>query len=405
MMSFRSLVILTTLIAIGSATCSGALAQSPGPVYTWDHAYGDSIGPNIEGWAVDFGGNAIALDNLIDGALTITETDQQDWAIRDSFNRIRESSAPNDFGGIDLTGLSSIEIVIGHNGLQTFGGQVYAHTPNGPTNCCDFDVLGGFSVAPGAPQVVSVPLTGLTADKIAWVRTIGIQIFDHTWDAAGGPLTWTINEVRSAGTPLYERYLSPHNAPNDLDGAVVKFDSAAISGGADDSQNGLSVVANDSDGYALRWVDLGGGPGAAIAWGNGRDGILAVDYHTRPTDLSNYKFVEVRMRAQGGAGADPTVGVQFYVQTTDAYQYQSAGNIDLPVDSTYHSLVFSLAGLVDMDGVQWHGINVHGHAGNMDLRVDFVRFFVPEPTTLASLLIGFIGAAGGVRRRRQPSIG
>lgn len=386
-------LIVASLALIGLLCATQARAQLAGEIYTWTHAYGDAAGANNEGWSFNFGGNSVVLDNTTDGVLTLTESSQLDWAIIDSFNRIRESSNPNDFGGLDLTGLDSIEIDIEHNGLQTYGGQIFAQTPNGPNNCCDFDVLGGFSIAPGV-QTISVPLSGLTADKKAWVRTIGVQMFDHTWDTMGSPLTWKIHEVRSVGPGLYERFLSPHETAGDLDGAVVKFDETAISGGVVDGQPGLSIVANDAAGQALRWVDLGGGPGAAIAWGNGRDGVLAVDYHTRPTDLRNYGLVDVRMRAQPGAGADPSVGVQFYVQAAtpgNAFLYQAAGDLTLPADGQYHVLTFPLSALINKGEIQWHGINLHGHVGNMDIRVDYVRFYVPEPATAAMLLAGAIG--------------
>jgi Mannanase, galactose-binding domain-like/PEP-CTERM motif len=378
--------------------CSPAMAQLPGEIYTWDQSYGESVGPDVEGWYYSFGNNPVTLDNVTDGVLTVTESTDLDWAINDSFNRIRESSAPNDFGGLDLTGLDTLELLIGHNGTQTYGGQIYMQTPN--PGCCDFDVPGGFSVNPGAPQVVSVPLSGLTADKISWIRTIGIQMFDHSW-SSDGPLTWTIEEVRSAGTPLKERYLSPEETANDLDGAVVKFDSAAIAGASDDSPTGLSTIANDLGGQALRWVDGGNGSGAAIAWGNGRDGYNAVQYDTRPYDLRNYDYVDVRIRAQAGAGADPSVDVQFYFQTTDAYTYQSAGDLTLDADSQYHILTFPLSAITNLGDVQWHGINLGPHAGNMDIRVDYVRFYsVPEPSSL--VLFGIAAcAAVGFRRRRS----
>jgi len=400
MVSSRWFVFFALSTLLLCCLLSPAAAQQAGVIYTWDHSFGESLGPNNEDWDNDYGPDAPALTNVIDGELTVTETNQTGWTIRDGYNKIREASN-SDFGGLDLTGLDSLEIEIGHNGAQTYGGQVYVRTPSAPEGCCNYFNLGPISVAPGAPQVFSVPLTAIpTADELAWVRTLGVQIFDHTWDAGGGPLTWTIKEFRSAGTELTERFLSNHDGAVGLDGAVVKFDSSAVSGGADDSPTGLSVVAADVAGSSsLRWVDLGGGPGAAIAWGNGRDGINAVNYHTRPTDLRNYDFVEVRMRAQGGAGADPNVDVQFYFQTTDGYNYQSAGDLSLPVDSAYHVLTFPLAGISNLGDVQWHGINVNGHAGNMDLRVDYVRFRIPEPSTVALLAIGCLGALGLVRRR------
>ena len=395
-MMLRHWVCLSLAALVGLWCFSPAMAQTPGVLYTWDQSFGEAVGPNIEGWAQDFGANAVTMDNAVDGALTITETDQTDWAIRDSWNRIRESSNPQDYNGLDLTGLDSIEIEIGHNGTGTYGGNIYVQAPNG-TGCCNWHSE-TISVGPGAPQTFSFPLSLLTADEASWLNVIGVQIWDHSWDTENGALTWTINEVRSAGTPLAERYLSPH-APGDLDGAVVKFDESAISGGAFDTQNGLSTSTSDTDGGSLRWVDLDGGPGAAIAWGNGRDDVLAVDYRTRPEDLSSYDYVDVRIKAQPGAGADSSVDVQFYVQTTDTYAYQSAGDLTLPVDNEWHVLTFPVAGLADMDLVQWHGVNLGSHAGNMQMFVDYVRFYVPEPTSALMLALGCVGLLGLGRKR------
>lgn len=390
MMSRQWIMLVCMTALVGLLCVSPAVAQTPDVLYTWDQSYGESVGPDIEGWSQHFGGNAITLSNAIDGELTVTETDQTDWAITDPYDRIRESAAPNNYGGLDLTGLDSLEITIGHNGTETYSGQVYLQVPSGPNSCCSFGpVLGGISVLPGAPQTFSVPLSSLTADAEPYVMTVGVQMFDHT-GASDGPLTWSIENVSSAGTPLTERYLSPWETSGDLDGAVVKFDSAAISGASDESPDGLGTIANGMGGYALRWVDLGGSDGAAIAMGNGRDGVNAVDYYTRPLDLRNYDYAEVRMYAAPGAGADSEVGVQFYMQNTDSYAYQSAGDLLLPVDGTYHSLIFPLSALADLDGVQWHGINLAPHAGNMDIRVDYVRFFaIPEPASVT--LLGLAG--------------
>jgi hypothetical protein len=120
-------------------------------------------------------------------------------------------------------------------------------------------------------------------------------------------------------------------------------------------------------------------------------------------DLSNYHFVTVRMRAQPGAGADPAVGVQFYVQsavTGNDFFYQNPADQSLPADSQYHELTFALAGLQGMNAVQWAGINLAPHAGNMDIRVDYVRFSVPEPAAACLLVLGACIGYLGSRKRR-----
>lgn len=392
-MMSRQWVMLICMGAVVGLWCAApAVAQTPGELYTWDWGYGDATGPNVEGWAID-GGNA-SVNNAIDGQLTVAEGDDLGFNVRDSWNRIRESSNPQDLGGLDLTGLQSIDYVIGHSGTQTLGGKLFAQVPSGWK---EFEI----SVAPGAPQTFSFPLSLLTADDIPWINTIGVQVWDHSWDGEG-PLDWTIEQVSSAGTPLTERYLSPHDTLGDLDGAVVNWDSAAITTGADGTQNGLSTIMNDdSSSAALRWVDVDGGPGAAISWGNGRDGNLAKTWATFPTDLSNYDHVDVRMRVQPGAGADSELGLQFYVQTASGWTFQSPGSTTLPADSLYHVLTFPLSGLNDMDTVMTHGIDLLSHAGDMDIRVDYVRFYsVPEPASVA--LLGLAGCLlmCGWRKRR-----
>jgi hypothetical protein len=386
---------------------SALFAQTPAPIYTWDHAFGYGTGDNLEQWGKDFGPNAITLSNVNDGELTITEdASGTDWAIHDSYNAIREST-PGDYGGLDLTGLEPIRLEIGHSGTKTYGGQFYVNPPSGNSGsgCCDFIVLGGISVNPGAPQVFDLPLSSVAPSQIAYIRSMGVQIFDHTW-SDDGAVTWTIKEISSAGTPLAERFLSPHldNAV-DKDGAVVKFDSAGVQGSAgDDTQNGLTMIASDTLGdFALRWVDLGNGPGGAIGWTNGRDGVTVDSshiYNTAPTDLSNYKYMEVRIRAQGGATAAAEVGVQPYMLTTSGYNFQSPGYVNLPVDSAYHVLKFPLNGITNLNTVQVHGVNIDGHVGgNIDMRVDYVRFRVPEPATLALFALGLVGVVGGRRKR------
>ena len=117
MMSRRWLVGSAFLLAVGVYACSPARAQSPSVLYTWDQSFGEAVGPNTEGWSFGFGGNTVALDNTVNGTMGVTEngTPGLDWAISDSFNRIKESFNPADYGGIDLTGLSSLQLDLGHS--------------------------------------------------------------------------------------------------------------------------------------------------------------------------------------------------------------------------------------------------------------------------------------------------
>jgi hypothetical protein len=392
MMSRHWVVFACMTALLGLWCASPALAQTPGAIYTWDWAIGEGAGgPNVESWS---GAANATLDNNSDGVLTITETDALGFNIGESWNRIRESASGMDAGGLDLVGLESIEFVVGHSGTQTLGGKIYVQAPSGW-----HDVT--ISVAPGAPQTFSFPLSGLTADDIPWINSMGLQVWDHSWADEGAALTWTIDEVRSAGTALVERYLSPHEV-GDLDGAVVNWDSAAITGGADGTQNGLSTVVSDTGSGALRWIDLAGQNGAAIAWGNGRDGNLAKIWPTFPMDLSNYQFVDVRMRAADlpTSGVDESIDLQFYAQTTGGWTFQSAGTRSLPVDGEYHVVTFPVGNLTGMDLVMTHGIDLMSHTANTDIRVDYILFrHVPEPSSALLLVIGCLSLLGLARKQ------
>jgi hypothetical protein len=356
-------------------------------LYTWDHAIGEAAGPHNEGWSFNFGGNTVALDNSTNGSLKVTETGTAGlgWAIIDSFNRIKESANPADFGGIDLTGLDFLQLDVGHNGPNPINMQVFTHVNMGPSACCDFVALGSdIAVAPGV-ATYSVPLGGLTSEQIANMRTIGINVRDH---AADGNLMWTINEVRSTGTPLQSRVIADHEGgAADFDSVVVDFDRAAVAGN-DGGQNQTGLSINTADG-SLRWVDSAGGPGAAIAYGNGRSGVTAWNFAGRPTDLSNYGLAVIRMRAQSTNPAD-VLDVQYYMNTGAGFNFQSF-NTTLPADGAYHDLVIPISTMTQRDQVHVHGVNLGTHANVMDVRIASVMYVVPEPSSVL-LLAGGVAA-------------
>jgi hypothetical protein len=213
------------------------------------------------------------------------------------------------------------------------------------------------------------------------MRTIGVNIRDH---AAQGNLVWTLQEVRSVGPAATSRFIADHNGgAADFDGAIVNFDAGAVLGNNGGQNNtGLSIV-----GGALQWTDLGGGPGAALAYGNGSQNS-AGSFNARPVDLSNYDQVTVRMSA---TGADASVGVQFYMQTGTGFTYQSQ-NGTLPVDGTFHDLVFPLAGVNDRSYVDTSGVNLFAHASDLIVNIDSIQYSViPEPTSVSLLAFGLIG--------------
>lgn len=378
----RLVVALLTSMSLYFA--AHANAQTSSVLYTWSSGTQD--------WFRNFGAaNTSATLANGGGSLQISETSTAtggSQAFTDGFNTIREGApfGSGCCGGIDLTGLSSLEFDLGHNGVGSVNVQFFAQA----STASNFVALGpDLAVAPGV-NTYSVPLAGLSADQITYIRTVGINVRDH---AAAGNLTWTLNEVRSVGTPLTSRTIANHDGgAADFDGAICNFDCGAISGGNGGQNNsGMSVV-----GGALQWTDLGGGPGAAVTWGNGTQNNGG-SFNARPVDLSNYDTVTIRMAA---TGTETSVGVQFFMQTGSGFTYQSL-NDTLTVDGQFHDVVFPLAGISNRSFVDTHGINLFGHTGDLVIQVDSIVYSqVPEPATFASLILLAIGVAAFRNRGR-----
>ena len=163
-----------------------------------------------------------------------------------------------------MTGLDFLEFDLGHNGVNPINVQFYVQASTG----FNFVALGpDLAVAPGM-ATYQVPLTGLTADQAVYLRTIGFSARDHLAD---GNVVWTLNEVRSGGTPLTARDLITHNAGDPeggLQGAIANFDITAVQGN-DGGQNQTGLSHNPAGSGSLQWTDVGGGQGAAMSWGNG----------------------------------------------------------------------------------------------------------------------------------------
>jgi hypothetical protein len=388
---------VATSIAIVCVTflslATNVLAQSPSVIYTWDNT-GNAV-PNIENWIKNFGTNSAIFSNSIAGELTITETGGAgaDLAISDGANRVRESPIQAQ-GGLDLTGLDYLEFDLGHNGSGNIDVQFFVQASTGFT----FRSIGFLSVPPGV-NTYKRPLSGLTPAEAVYVRTIGFKAFDH---AAVGDVVWTLREVRSSGQPLQMRDLITHNngtPEGGLQGAFVNFDQAAVQGN-NGGQNQTGLSHNPAGSGSLQWTDLGGSQGAAISWGNGT-AWNGNTFNHRLTDLSNYKHVVVRISATDPNNGGGELGFNTFFQTNNFTQHQQpeggAGKY-IPIDGEFHKFRWSLAGLTNMNVVDDTGINLFSHSQNLVINVDLIRF-VPEPSGLALIAIGALGALNFTRRR------
>jgi len=223
---------------------------------------------------------------------------------------------------------------------------------------------------------------------------------DH---AAVGDVTWTLQEVRSVNQTLTSRTLVSHDtgtAEGGLQGAIVNFDRAAVQGN-DGGANQTGLSHNAAGSGSLQWVDLANQGGGAITWGNGT-AWNGNSFNERLTDLSNYERMIIRMSAEevnpDGGG---TLDVQGFFQK-NGYQYSAAGTLPLPIDGVFHDLEFSLAGLPDMNVVEWTGLNLADHATDLRINVDNILFLIPEPTATSLLGLG-MGIVLLVRGRRARS--
>ena len=94
----------------------------------------------------------------------------------------------------------------------------------------------------------------------------------------------------------------------------------------------------------------------------------------RPTDMSNYRSLVLRIAATNSGGNVASVGVQYFLQS-GGFNYHTAGPDQvLPADGEYHYLCFPIAGIANLDFVEQHGINLGAHAGgDLVINIDGVR--------------------------------
>jgi len=374
------------LVCLGALSSFDARAQSPSALYSWGGT-GD-----IRAWVRNFGATA-TLNNAVAGELQIIETGGlgASVAISDGGNRVRESSASS--GGTDLTGLSFLEFELGHNGSGPINVQFFVQASTG----FNYVSLGpDVAVTPGV-NTYQVPISALTPAQATYIRTMGFNARDH---AGIGDVTWTVREVRSAGTPLLSRTLANFDtgsAEGGLQGAIVNFDGASIQGNSG-GQNQTGLSHNPAGSGSLQWTDLGGGAGGAISLGNGT-AWNGNTFNNRTTDLSNYETMILRISAEEVTpGAGGTIDVQPFFQKNN-FNFQSVGTQSLMIDGQFHDLEFSLLGLTDMNTVDQTGINLGTHLTDLRINIDSIVFVVPEPHTGVLLLGGILALA--VRRFKR----
>jgi hypothetical protein len=218
---------------------------------------------------------------------------------------------------------------------------------------------------------------------------------------AEGDVVWTLNEVRAGGTPLNNRTLFKADAAIEggLQGAYANFDLPAIQGNnGGQNQTGLSYDAATG---SLTWTDLGGQQGAAMNFGNGT-AWNGNTFNNRTADLSNYTTMSVRISATDPANGGGQLGMNAFMQTNNFsfHSVQGGAPQNIPIDGRFHTVSWTLdATILNRNAVDATGINLFAHPQNLDIRVDWIRFNVPEPSTLSLLVLAAAGCM--VRRTRR----
>src|SRR5262245_58917750 len=130
MKSQRLLITFFALASLLVLCAPYASAQTPAVLYTWSSA-------GTQDWFKNFGAaNTSATLANPGGALEITETSTAlggSQAFSDGFNSSREGVpfGSGCCGGIDLTGLTSLQFDLGHNGTNPVNVQCFTQATPG----------------------------------------------------------------------------------------------------------------------------------------------------------------------------------------------------------------------------------------------------------------------------------
>ncbi len=346
-----------------------------------------------EGWGAWYGN----ISNIrAESGKLMWETDGSASAVRDGYNNTDAVFQPGA-GGVDLTGLSALEFVnLMYTGdAPTINVEFYLKASVDDT-FRGSDALIGHDVTftAGIPQTVTVPLENLVPAEMAWIRIYGVTIRAATYSA-----TWSLDEVRSLGTPLEERYFAqftPDSPDNGFQSVFANFGLEGIQGNTgENNQDGFSIVADAGVDGALRFVSLGGalsgetptGGAISICNGFGNLGFSGGAYTSQPTDISNYENLEWMMKADETDVADEvegaTIAIQLFVQTGTGwgtYNILGGSPFSLEADNEWHKLTGDLSAMLIPEWVYTIGINIFGHNTDMTIQIDHVRAYKDQPS-------------------------
>ncbi len=369
-------------IACGLA--APALAQSPRVLNNFEDG-------SVEGWGIGFGAGISNIANYFNGGTQNHELRFDitgvGGAIRDGFNNT-DAFFQNTAGGVDLTGLSTIEFDIRYEGnVAAQNLQFYVQATPSSTYVGVSDV----TLTAGVPQTISFNLNVLTPAQIAYIRTWGVNVRALPAEQSSEVLTFYVSEVRSTGTPLGSRTYCDFKSDdpnNGFHGIFLNFNGAAIVGNTGQDQTGFSRVDHPGTDGVLQWqqqyAQSGEGIpfGPAWSWQNG----FEAGFNGRPTDASNYNYIEVDISLENTSGTPLDVG--YFTQTTtyledtnivlNSFQYHNHDFKTLTANSGFQTLVFEIdkaEPLANMEHVMRHGLTF-GAAAQDDLytlRVDEIR--------------------------------